>query len=169
MKGKYELLVCVCLILQWTSEQLHRCRAEINLDNSVHKGDNSRRGTRRTALDREYTHRAYLFSGSLIHGNVQLCLWAELDWECAETLVQLHRGCSGSTCLCFCQALIQKSYWNPCQYLLAAAWVEVQKKKESCYKSSFSALLIRGSRSSSPSQSHKVLNVPLCCCQGAVW
>lgn len=117
------------------------------------------------------TRTAYVFFRLpyLTHGKGQLCLWAELDEEYAETSVQLHRGCSGSTCLCFCQALIQNSYWNPCQYLLAAAWAEVQKKKESCYKSSFSVLLLRDSRSSSPSQSHKVLDLLHHCCQGAFW
>lgn len=88
------------------------------------------------AMDREYTYCLCILQAplSLMHGKVQLWRWAELDQECAETSVQLHRRCSGSTCLCLRQALIQNSYWNPCQYLLAAAWAEVQRKKQSCYK-----------------------------------
>lgn len=181
LKGKYKVLVCVSVLFsselctaagQHDAEQKQTWTTlDVIVAQDWHVIEGAQEVPVGTAVGRKYTYclRILQVLLSLMHEKMQLWLLARLDQEYTKTSVQFHRGCSGSTCLCLRQELIQNSYWNPCQHLLAAAWTEVQRKKQSCYKSSFFALLITGSRAGSPWQSHKVLNALLYCCQGASW
>lgn len=137
LKGKYELLVCSSVLFSsecctasgqcdaeqkqtWTA--LDTMVATVKGSLGSHHGDSNGQGI-------HILHTYSSGSLSLTHGKVQLWLWARMDQEYTENSVQLHQGCSGSTCMCLCQAQIQNNNWNPCQYLLAAAWAEVQRKK----------------------------------------